>query len=396
MKKPGISADKLLDWPAPDGVAVEQSQQLSALIRGEIVARGGRIDFDRFMEMALYQPGLGYYSAGSRKFGSAGDFTTAPETSALFSICIARQCEQVFGLTGASNILELGAGSGIMAADILTELKRRDALPEHYLILERSADLRQRQRQLLQQRHADIFNRLDWLDALPEKPLQGIILANEVLDALPVHRLVVEKGIVYELQVGNGQDGFEWQQAEHPYGLSILPDDLIRELPDGYTSEYCAQLTPYIETLADTLDCGVILLSDYGYPRREYYHPQRVDGTLACYYRHRRHDDPFIHVGIQDITASVDFTRVAESAHTGGLQVCGFSSQAAFLVACGLENIIAELAADDDDQRLRYAQQAGRLLLPGEMGETFKLMALGRKVEQSLLGFGFGTQLHRL
>ena len=387
------------DWPEADAYALAQSSQLVELIRDEITLAGGAIGFDRFMEMALYQPGLGYYSAGSRKFGITGDFTTAPETSSLFSICLARQCEQIFQVEGVSTLLELGAGTGIMACDILDELGRRQALPSQYLILETSADLRQRQQQLLQQRHPKLLNRLVWLDELPSVPIEGVILANEVLDALPVHRLRYRKHVAHELLVGTDDAGFIWRESEAgfmPEQMLQTYGELVGELPDGYVTEYNSMLSPFIETLSTTLGNGAILLTDYGYPRREYYHPQRTQGTLACYYRHRQHDNPFIQIGLQDITASIDFTQVAEAAHASGLEIYGFDTQAGFLVSSGLEKIISELGAGSDQAMLRYSQQAGKLILPGEMGETFKVMAVGKNIRVPLMGFSFGSHLHRL
>lgn len=389
----------LQHWPVPDEHARAQSERLTTLILSEIDANDGQIGFDRYMEMALYQPGLGYYSAGARKFGQDGDFTTAPETSPLFSICLARQCEQVFSQTGAATVLELGAGTGIMACDILTELKQRHAIPDHYLILETSADLRERQQQVLQQRHADIFERLVWLDTLPDNAIDGIILANEVLDALPAHRLHIHHGVVCELRVGRMENSFEWQTSADaflPEQMQHILGGYLGELPDGYITDFNAILQPFIQALSSTLGTGAIILVDYGYPRREYYHPQRAAGTLVCHYRHRRHDNPFIYPGIQDITTSVDFTLVAEAAHASGLEIHEFTTQAGFLVYCGLEKIIADISMGDDKRLLRLTQQAGRLILPGEMGETFKVMMLGRNLRPPLPGSGFGSQLHRL
>ncbi len=387
---------RLLDLPAPDEYALEQSRLLTALVHAEIEANGGDIGFDRYMEMALYQPGLGYYSAGARKFGRGGDFTTAPETSPLFSICLARQCAQIFSMTGSARVLELGAGSGVMACDILTELRRLGVLPEQYLILETSADLRQRQQQLLHERHPDLKDRLVWLDGLPDQPVNGVILANEVLDAIPVQRIWINQNRIHELRVSREGDGFVWRQSTHEVSLASVLNDLVDELPDGYISEFNSMLPAFINTLSAALGNGALLLIDYGYQRQEYYHPQRSEGTLACYYRHRRHDNPFINIGIQDITASVDFTLVAESAHKSGLDVYGYSNQSGFLISCGLENILGEISAGDEKRHLRYSQQAGRLLLPGQMGESFKVMSLGKNLNQPLIGISFGSQLHRL
>lgn len=386
----------LLDLPAPDEYALEQSRLLAALVHAEIEANRGDIGFNRYMEMALYQPGLGYYSAGARKFGPGGDFTTAPETSPLFSICLARQCAQIFNMTGSARVLELGAGSGVMACDILTELRRIGALPEQYLILETSADLRQRQQQLLQVTHPDLTDRLVWLDSLPAQPVNGVILANEVLDAIPVQRIWIQHNSIHELRVGSEGDEFIWRRSTYEVSSAAVLHDLVDTLPDGYISEINAMLPAFIDALSAALGNGALLLIDYGYPRQEYYHPQRKEGTLACYYRHRRHDNPFINIGIQDITASVDFTLVAESAHASGLDVYGYSNQAGFLVSCGLEKILGEISVGDDKRHLAYSQQAGRLLLPGQMGESFKVMSLGRNLAHPLIGTGFGSQLHRL
>jgi len=388
------------DNTVPDDIALGQSRRLVEHIHHEIDGSGGRISFRRFMEMALYEPGLGYYSAGSRKFGAEGDFTTAPELSSLFSICIARQCEQVLRETGTGTVLELGAGTGIMACDILAEMRRRDVLPEHYLILETSADLRARQQQLLKERLPDLFDRVRWLDGLAPGSVSGVILANEVLDALPVNRIKIVSAAVHELMVAWEGDSFAWRQE--PVNAGWLSEaekvlsDWVRQLPDGYVTEFNSLLRPFIGTLADALVRGTILLIDYGYPRREYYHPQRTDGTLLCYYRHRRHDDPFLYVGLQDISASVDFTLVAESARSAGLDLAGFATQSSFLVSCDLDDIIRQYSAGDDRKLLHYSQQAGQLILPGEMGENFKVMALGRGIRTPLMGFQFSDHTHRL
>jgi SAM-dependent MidA family methyltransferase len=251
---------------------------------------------------------------------------------------------------------------------------------------------------MLQMRHPKLLNRLVWLDELPSVPIEGVILANEVLDALPVHRLCYRKHVAHELLVGTDDAGFIWRESEAGFmPEQMLPySELVGELPDAYITEYNSMLPPFIESLSATLGVGAILLIDYGYPRREYYHPQRIQGTLACYYRHRQHDNPFVMVGLQDITASVDFTQVAEAAHASGFEICGFTTQSGFLVSSGLEKIISDLSAGNDQAMLRYNQQAGKLILPGEMGETFKVMALGKNIRVPLIGFSFGSHLHRL
>ena len=383
--------DEITGLPVPDAPALEHSERLVQGIRREIERHDGHIGFDRFMQMALYEPGLGYYSAGSRKFGGQGDFVTAPEISPLYSFCLARQCRQVLDNLTDGSILELGAGSGRMACDILRELQRSDSLPARYLILETSADLRQRQRQLLQEVLPGYFNRIEWLDRLPAEPLSGVILANEVMDALPVHRVVMRDDQLNELHVACLDATFSWTEVTAGSQLIKQMQHIRQQLPyawhDGYTTELNTTVTAWITTLADVLQSGVMLLIDYGYTRKEFYHPQRADGTLLCHYRHRVHTNPFIYPGLQDITASVDFTAIAETAAAAGLTVAGFTTQGYFLVGCGLEEMIA--SADNHDQRrsLELANQVKTLTLPGEMGERFKVIGLTRNIESDLMGF---------
>lgn len=372
-------------------------ERVAEHIRAFIRQRGGVIGFDAFMRLALYAPGLGYYSAGATKLGSAGDFVTAPEVSGLFSRCLARQAADVLRDTGG-DVLEIGAGSGRMAADVLTELAALDALPGAYRILEVSADLRERQRARIATLPADLARRVEWLDAWPERPMRGVVLANEVLDAMPVERFVLRgrpDGIaVHALGVGLSGEKFEWRETSPtPEMLNAVADiveSLPAALPDGYTSELCLAFQPWIASLAAQLESGVALLIDYGLPRSHLYHPDRAQGTLRCHFRHRAHDNPFLHAGLQDITAWVDFTRVAESADGAGLDVLGFATQAAFLIGAGMESLLAtemNLAADDGRRRAILAGEARRLLLPGEMGEVFKVIALGRGFDAPLAGF---------
>lgn len=362
------------------------SQRLTSLIREHIQASGGWISFERFMELALYTPGLGYYSAGGVKIGAGGDFVTAPEVSDLFSRCLARQCAEVLALQGGE-ILELGAGTGRMAERILTELARLGPLPERYAILEVSADLAARQRERCRNLPEELRERVVWLQRLPER-VRGLILANEVLDALPTRRFVLASGGLRER--GIAIEGSDLIEAE------AQPDALLAEawsriaaqlspLPAGYTSELCLRVDPWIATFAERLEQGLMLLIDYGLPRSQLYHPQRIQGTLRCHFRQQAHDDPCINIGLQDITAWVDFTRVAEAATAAGLEVPGFTTQAAFLLATGIEQAVADCG--DAVERARLAGEARRLLLPGEMGEAFKLMALAKGYEAPLSGF---------
>jgi SAM-dependent MidA family methyltransferase len=357
------------------------SQAVERLIRERIAAAGGWLSFEAFMELALYAPGLGYYSAGGAKIGAAGDFITAPELSDLFSRCVAQQCAEILATPGGE-ILELGAGTGRMAAAILESLASLDVLPRRYAILEVSADLRDRQRASIERLPASLRDRVTWLDRLPERPMTGIVLANEVLDALPCHRFVIREGRAHVLGVAIDADGrlVEREAAAFAELLNALP----APLPEGYASEFCPRVPPWIASLAESLDRGVMLLFDYGLPRAQYYHPQRSEGTLRCHFKQRAHDDPFINIGLQDITAWVDFTLVAESAIAANLDVLGFATQAAFLLGTGIDS---ETPTMSSSEQARWASQARQLLLPGEMGEAFKVMALGRDYEAPLRGF---------
>jgi SAM-dependent MidA family methyltransferase len=362
--------------------------RVAELIRAAIAARGGWLSFERFMELALYAPGLGYYSAGSVKLGAGGDFVTAPEMSDLFSRCVARQCAEVLAQMDGE-ILELGAGTGRMAGVILTELAARNVLPQRYAILEVSADLAARQRAHLAALPPVLRARVEWLERLPDRPLHGVILANEVLDALPFRRFVLAGGVLCELGVelapgGGLRDSVAAPAADVARALAQLTAGAA--LPEGYVSEVCLRLSPWIASLGDCLARGVVLLSDYGLPRAHYYHRERRSGTLRCHFRQRAHDDPYINLGLQDITAWVDFTRVAQAAAASRLTVAGFATQAAFLLGLGLPELVAEVAPGSA-QHLRLAGEARRLLMPEEMGEAFKVMALARDFDAALSGF---------
>lgn len=362
--------------------------RVAALVRERIVAAGGSIGFDEYLQLVLYAPGFGYYSAGSVKFGAAGDFVTAPELSPLFGRCVAQQCAQVLAETGGS-ILEFGAGTGRMAADVLQRLGSLGVLPERYRILEVSADLAARQRACLAALPAPLATRVEWLTSLPQGH-RGVVLANEVLDALPFQRFVWRDGAVYELVVGVDERGTFRAREQRAGGALRAEVERIRaELPEPWPEDYVSELSPaigpWVASLSGLLESGVILLFDYGLPRTHYYHPERARGTLRCHFRHRAHDDPFLHPGMQDVTAWVDFTRVAEAAVAGGLELAGFTTQAGFLLGCGIETLLQESA--DIAEHVRLAGEAQRLLLPGEMGESFKAMALARGVDAPLAGF---------
>ncbi len=390
-----------LDLPELTPDEATHSAALVQHIRSVIEAAGGWIGFDRFMQLALYEPGLGYYSAGAQKFGAAGDFITAPEVAPVFSRCLATQCAEVIRELGPeSRLLELGAGSGVMAAELLVELERQGALPAEYWILDLSADLCERQRETLQQRVPHLLPRVQWLDSLPEAPFIGMILANEVLDALTVERFAIRSGDVNALGVSSE---FGRLQLSEVRGASRLVAAVRRiekdtgiALPDGYESEVCMGLAEWFQSIAYSLERGVLLFVDYGLPRREYYSAERTRGTLLCHFRHRFHEDALTRVGLQDITAWVDFTAVAEAAQGAGCEVAGYTTQAHFLIGCGLGDFVANVEGLDLVQRLNLSRQAMVLTLPGEMGERFKVIALSKDYAAPLRGFTTRDLRHSL
>lgn len=386
--------------PAPDPAAAAHSARLVEAIRVEMAAGNGAIPFARFMELALYAPGLGYYRAGARKFGAGGDFVTAPELSPLFSRCVARQCRQVLARLGGGRILELGAGSGVMAAAMLQELEALASLPDQYAILELSAELRERQQHMLAAQIPHLQERVCWLDTLPAAGFRGIMVANEVVDAMPVERFRITPAGPRPLQVAWENDRFVWCEGEEEPiltdAVNRLQEKLGYALPPAYESEFNARLPAWIAALAESLEKGVVLLIDYGYPRREYYHPARRTGTLRCHYRHRVHTDPLILPGLQDITASVDFSALADAALSADLAVEGYTSQTYFLFGCGLESLLAAVDPADTISYLRLSNQVKILTLPGEMGELCKAIALCRQVDEPLCGFSFFDERGRL
>ncbi len=386
--------------PVPDQDALLQSEELIARIKDLIKKQGGMIGFDQYMSTVLYEPGLGYYSAGSRKFGAEGDFVTAPEISPLFSQCLAYQCGQVLDELGSGSILELGAGTGVMASDLLLELEKIGLLPESYFILEVSADLKQRQQELLGQTIPHLMERVFWLNSLPEKPFAGLILANEILDALAVKRFKKTSESFKEMKVDFVNDEFTWVEddadTELEKKLMQLENKLSESFPENYISEINTDLAKWIRGLEKILQRGVMLFIDYGYSTSDYYHPDRSDGSLLCHYRHRVHADPFFYPGLQDITASVNFTAVAECADAIGLHINGYTNQAYFLFGCGLENFLADMESLDIKSQTEIAQQIRKLTMPEEMGERFKVIALTKDYDQTLIGFSIMDQRARL
>ena len=386
--------------PQPNPDQLQASERLAALIRAEILARGP-MDFARFMQLALYSPGLGYYSAGSTKFGPAGDFITAPELGPVFAQCVARACAPVLRETGG-DWLELGAGSGAFAADALVALQQLGALPRRYLIVETSAELRSRQARTNTARAPALAARVRWLDSPPAEHWAGVLFSNEVVDALPVRRFVHHRDDrIMALAVGvDSRGGFEEVETDGDPALVAAVRDRHAESggewPDPYRSEILPQLSAWFDAVAGQLARGLVLFFDYGYPRREYYRPERTDGTLVCHYRHRGHADPYLHVGLQDITAFVDFTALAEAGTDAGFSLACYASQAQFLIASGIAGLVDATQGLPELQRQRVVQAVKRLTLPGDMGERFKAIAFARGIDTAHLGFGAIDQSHRL
>ncbi len=383
----------LKELPIPDIIAQQHSAELLNVIQSEIKSHGP-MRFARYMQLALYAPGLGYYCAGAHKFGAGGDFITAPEISPLFSRCLAAQIQQVFAVMGEASILEVGAGSGLMAADILLALDAHDALPEKYFILELSAELKMRQKMLLIERVPHLIDKIVWLETLADWQMEGVVLANEVLDAMPVHKFKYENEL-QEFFVDWKNQGLIWHFGSASADLQAQVDQLGIDFSDDYESEINLALSSWVASLSQVLQRGLMLFIDYGYPRHEYYHPDRNMGTLMCHYQHRAHTDPLILTGLQDITAHVDFTAVAEAAVLANLTVAGYTTQANFLLGCGLTEMAATMTADVL-QQLEVSQQIKRLILPSEMGELFKVIGLTRNLEIPLLGFSLHNMCEKL
>ena len=387
--------------PPPSEEAVDISQTLSKKIR-QTIQRHGPISFPHFMEMVLYTPGLGYYAGDLPKIGARGDFITAPEVSPIFSRCLARQAAQVLDKLDEQNIIEFGAGKGTMAKDILLELQQLDTLPEQYFIVELSADLKFQQQQTLAELPKILREKVVWLEKLPSKTMSAVVLANEVLDAMPFERLKLEPHQTSHAMVKVNPDTqqFEWDyQTITDRQLQRISNGLLNMIgepsDEGYLTEVNLHIEPWLKSVSDFLSKGLVLLIDYGYTRREYYQPARVTGTMRCHYQHLAHDNPFFYPGLQDITAHVDFTSVAEAGFDAGFKIAGFTTQANFLMGSGL----LEMSADPDleiTESLRIAQQIKTLTLPDEMGESFKAMALTKDVDEALIGFSIRDLRHTL
>jgi SAM-dependent MidA family methyltransferase len=385
----------------PDSRA--HSARLAALIRDQIASNGDAMPFWRFMELALYSPGLGYYSAGATKLGPDGDFVTAPELGPLFAECIADALAPVLSsLQKETTFLEIGGGTGAFAEAAIERLHATHAMPARYAILEPSADLRERQRQRLYERLPQaLFERMEWLQTPIAAHWNGVVFANEVIDALPTSRFAVTGGEIYEEYVVH--DGADFKRIDRP--ADALLSAAVRHLErhcgarfaEGYRSEVLPQLPYWLQAVVGRLESGAMLFVDYGYPRREYYDPRRADGTLRAFHRHRLVDNVFARVGLQDVTVSVDFTAMAEAGTAAGFEFAGYCSQASFLIGNGLEQRLSEHESHATDEAARYAlrQQAKKLTLPGEMGERFQVIGFARDTGLSH-AFLMGDLSHRL
>ncbi|MGI9311433.1 MAG: class I SAM-dependent methyltransferase [bacterium] len=403
-----MPADPML--PPPEPALRRRSRAVSARIRDDIAARGW-IGFDRFMQHALHAPGLGYYSGALAKFGAGGDFVTAPMLGDVAARCLARQCAEVLDAIGHGDIVEFGAGNGDLAAEMLLAMDEIGRPPRRYCIIETSAELQARQRAVIAERCGALSQRAHWLDRLPPNGFDGVALANEVLDAMPTTRFEINRnGEAMPLGVGVSRDGdeasasgdgggdddnttFHWTIGDKPLDVALQQRLAPYGLAPGYRGEIGLQAEAWTRALGAHLNTGVALLLDYGFPRGEFYHPERRDGTLMCHYRHVAHDNPFFHPGLQDISVHIDFTAIADAARETSLELAGFASQGAFLLSLGALDLLAQRqrAAESDAHARQQAQATARqikqLTLPHEMGELFKVIALRRNYRRALSGF---------
>ncbi len=413
-----MTSEQPFSLPEPDASAQQHSQNLLQHIIQQIQVSGGEIDFEKYMQLALYAPGLGYYSAGLHKFGAQGDFITAPEISPLFGQVLAIQSipilAQIKQQTGQCDLLEVGAGSGKMAGDILLELNKRNSLPDHYYILELSADLKQRQqnylKQFLQKSIPDYYPQIIWLKQLPETGFNGLVIANELLDAFPVHILKLENKQLYERFVCEKQGNLyvkDIKTADKKLlevkkvieeninkNYQLLEQSSAKQRP--YITEVNTLASGWIQSLANNINCGAMLLIDYGYPETEYFHPQRHMGTLRCHYKHRAHDNPLYCPGLQDITAHVNFSDIKTAALSAKMEISGYTTQAHFLLSGGLVELTQHIDVNDIKKHTKMAIEIKKLTLPEEMGELFKVIYLTKDVDCPLSGFTFNDMRNRL
>ena len=386
------SARDSQELPMPNELAQQHSEKLIALIKNKIDENGGAISFQKYMELALYAPSLGYYAAGSIKLGEEGDFVTAPEISSLFSQALSNAI--LPALKNENIILEVGAGRGRMAADILGYLQQKNKLPKEYWILELSADLRERQKETIATTFPEYLENVKWLDELPEQ-FSGIVLANELLDAMPAQLFQKKENDINEVNVVWLDDKFAFQLKSSfderlVHRVKNIEEEVATEFDSGYVSEINFAAEDWIKSIAERLEQGIIILVDYGFPRHEYYHEQRAQGTLMCHYRHRTHPDAFVYPGLQDITAHVDFTAMADAALEADLNVMGYTNQASFLMGAGILELAALNENDESlEEQMERASQIKKLTLPHEMGELFKVIGFSKNCDIELPAFEF-------
>jgi len=388
-----------LDLPKPTADEITHSQKLSQHINQSIADAGGWIDFEQYMQLALYAPGLGYYSGGAQKFGEQGDFITSPEVSPLFAQTLANPLAALLKKIPDAKIIEFGAGSGKLAADLLLALQALNQLPEQYLIIELSAELQQRQRETLKQKAPHLAERVQWLNGLPETPVNAIVIANEVLDAMPVQRFSIKDNVVDVLgvEVKASELHLCYRAADKLLSQKIIElSDHFNNEGHHYFSEINNHINPWIKSVSQSIHKGAIYLIDYGYPRSEYYSEDRHMGTFLGYYKHRSLDAALWYPGLQDLTAFVDFTEVAEAAIEHGLDVDGFTSQGNFLINAGLAQVVEKLEIENEIQRLQIMQQMKTLSLPAEMGERFKVIGLSKGLDENVPGFEVRDFRYRL
>lgn len=386
--------------PLINSLALANSRDVTLLLTQAIARHGGRINFRQFMDIVMFAPGRGYYDSINRIFGDNGDFTTAPEISPLFGQCIAHQILQIMASMGQTSILEFGAGSGILAQTILMELEKHDCLPQNYYIYDVSPSLRKRQFTRLKNNVPNLIDKLVWLDDIPEH-FNGIIIANEVLDAMPVHKVVFRRDQQHEETYVTLKNG-KLMQEEGPLSSIELQNEMkkiIRMWPnieDGYRSEVNLGVKHWISRVSQSLQQGLVLLIDYGFTRKEYYQPIHHQGNLMCYFQHRAHDDFLLYPGIQDVTCHVDFSLVAEAFQDNGLNVAGYTNQGFFLAGCGLDALYQALDTSDEEKSINEIHCIEQLIMPNAMGETFKVIGLTKGLNEELIGFSVSNLKDKL
>ncbi|HEV3428480.1 MAG TPA: SAM-dependent methyltransferase [Paraburkholderia sp.] len=392
--------------PVPEPIALAQSEALAATLRAEIAAAGGWLPFDRYMERALYAPGLGYYSGGSRKFGlladDGSDFVTAPEMSPLFAATLARAVGEALEASGTRALMEFGAGTGRLAAGVMLALEALGVPFDSYSIVDLSGELRERQRETIAQRAPHLLARVQWLDALPER-FEGVVIGNEVLDAMPVRLFARKDAVWQERGVAVSDQGFMFADRPAMSGLDAgwaqnVPGSVLAAIDgsDDYVAETHEAALAFTRTVCAMLTRGAAFFIDYGFPESEYYHPQRVQGTLMCHYRHRAHDDPFLYPGLQDITAHVEFSGIAQAGVETGADLLGYTSQARFLMNAGITEVLGEIDPRDVVRFMPAANAVQKLVSEAEMGELFKVIAFSRGIDSTIAAFARGDRSHTL